>query len=293
MSKTAIMPFADYKAVCNSVRAKTGKTDLIKSGDLATEIDSIEVGGGGSDEVLRALAEGTLTDIDIPEGTTKIGTSAFRGNLKIKNIDIPTSVGAIEATAFYECTNLETISGAENVTTIYSAAFQNCQNLVTIPTFPNLTSVKKANQFYGCYKLESVDFPLLKVFGGAYGNDNGTAMFSGCRALKSVNIPSATILGSRLFYGCISLEHIILPATVFRIYDQAFRECTSLAVVDFSALTQVPTLSNANAFTNVPDTCKLILPDALYDEWIVATNWSALTVTYVKKSEYDAGGTTE
>ena len=36
-----IMPGADYQAACDAVRAKTGKTNLIKSGDFANEINSI------------------------------------------------------------------------------------------------------------------------------------------------------------------------------------------------------------------------------------------------------------
>lgn len=51
MSDFVIMPKADYVAACNSVRAKTGKSDTIKSGDLSSEIDSITGGGGSSDDV--------------------------------------------------------------------------------------------------------------------------------------------------------------------------------------------------------------------------------------------------
>ena len=42
------MPKADYVAACNSIRAKTGKSDVIKSGAMSAEIDSITGGGGGS-----------------------------------------------------------------------------------------------------------------------------------------------------------------------------------------------------------------------------------------------------
>ena len=42
-----VMPLTDYSAACAAVRSKTGKSDLIKSGELADEIDSIVVGGGG------------------------------------------------------------------------------------------------------------------------------------------------------------------------------------------------------------------------------------------------------
>ena len=41
MTEYVIMPKADYQNACNSIRAKTGKTALIKSGDMASEIDGI------------------------------------------------------------------------------------------------------------------------------------------------------------------------------------------------------------------------------------------------------------
>lgn len=41
------MPKAHYEAACNSIRAKTGKTDLITSGAMSAEIDGITGGGGG------------------------------------------------------------------------------------------------------------------------------------------------------------------------------------------------------------------------------------------------------
>lgn len=36
-----IMPGADYQAACDKLREKSGKTDLIKSGDLASEIEAV------------------------------------------------------------------------------------------------------------------------------------------------------------------------------------------------------------------------------------------------------------
>ena len=51
MSEYIIMPKADYVAACDAIRAKTGKTDLIKSGDLEPEILGITTGGGSSADV--------------------------------------------------------------------------------------------------------------------------------------------------------------------------------------------------------------------------------------------------
>lgn len=51
MSEYVIMPSADYKAACDAVRAASGKTDLIKSGELSIEIADVidKIGAGGGD----------------------------------------------------------------------------------------------------------------------------------------------------------------------------------------------------------------------------------------------------
>ena len=51
MSEYVIMPKADYTAACNAIRTKTGKADLIKSGDMEGEILGITSGGGSSADV--------------------------------------------------------------------------------------------------------------------------------------------------------------------------------------------------------------------------------------------------
>lgn len=52
MTDYAIMPLIDYQNICNSVRAKTGKSEVLKSGDLSGEIESIP-GGGASDFIIK------------------------------------------------------------------------------------------------------------------------------------------------------------------------------------------------------------------------------------------------
>lgn len=49
----SLIPTADYRAACDAIRAKTGKTDLIKSGDMAAEIGSIS--GNASYRQLTAM----------------------------------------------------------------------------------------------------------------------------------------------------------------------------------------------------------------------------------------------
>lgn len=66
----AVMPLSDYQDTCNAIRAKTGKTAVLKSNELKTEINSIE---GGA--VIKT--EGTVTlDTDgyFPLITHNLGT---------------------------------------------------------------------------------------------------------------------------------------------------------------------------------------------------------------------------
>ena len=51
MSEYVRMPKADYVAACNAIRTKTGKTELIKSGEMEAEILGITTGGGSSEDV--------------------------------------------------------------------------------------------------------------------------------------------------------------------------------------------------------------------------------------------------
>lgn len=84
-------------------------------------------------------------------------------------------------------------------------------------------------------------------------------------------------------------KEVYLASSIYKINNTAFEGCRMLEKVDCSNHLTVPSLQNVNAFTNVPSTCQLIVPDNLYDEWIATTNWVDLytnaKLTFVKKSE--------
>lgn len=47
----AIMPSSDYQAICDAVRSKTGSTELLKSGELASAIEGISSGGNTGNKI--------------------------------------------------------------------------------------------------------------------------------------------------------------------------------------------------------------------------------------------------
>ena len=61
MSEYAYMPFSDYEDACDAIRAKTGESGLIKSGDMANAIAAIPSGGGDFPWDWLEVATGSFT----------------------------------------------------------------------------------------------------------------------------------------------------------------------------------------------------------------------------------------
>lgn len=85
---------------------------------------------------------------------------------------------------------------------------------------------------------------------------------------------SISSIGQLCFYSCINLKKLVIPSSVTSISQNVFVGCCSMRYYDFTKLSAVPTLDNANAFTGIPADCEIRVPMALVDEWKSATNWS-------------------
>lgn len=89
-----------------------------------------------------------------------------------------------------------------------------------------------------------------------------------------------------------SLTSVYFPNSVKEIKDYAFRDTKSVLIFDFSSHDFIPTLGGTNALNTGYATSfgggKIVVPDNLYDDWIVATNWVSFSGYIIKKSDYDA-----
>lgn len=118
-------------------------------------IRAITTTAGTYDNFLKALLGGNITDLVIPDGTTRIRSSLFSYNTTIETLYVPSSVERIDMMAFWECTNLTSVEFEEGITVIGSDAFRNCTGLtsVTIPA-----SVTIFDAFTGCSSLTDITF---------------------------------------------------------------------------------------------------------------------------------------
>lgn len=203
----------------------------------------------GTPNILRAAEVGSMASF---------GQSVFKYCFSLREAVILNGITALPQDAFYSCGSLSKVSLPNSVISISSNAFENC------------------------YSLREFDSP-----NGLYGIS--VSAFSSCKSLTRINIPGEGVyIQNSAFNGCTSLETISCKGNVFTVGPSAFSNCQNAMYYDFSNCTSVSSLNNTNAFSGIPSSCKIIVPDALYDEWVAATNWSTYASRIIKKSDWDA-----
>ena len=197
-----------------------------------------------SDDNRNYVYRSSVQKIEIGNGITSIGYSAFYSCYSLASITIPNGITSIGYSAFYSCYSLASITIPNGVTNIVDSVFDNCRSLASI-TIPNgITSV-------------------------------GDSAFNNCYSLASITMPNGiTSVGDSAFNNCYSLASITMPNGITSVGDSAFKNCRGVAFYDFTACTTVPTLASTTAFTGIPADCQIRVPAALVDAWKAATNWS-------------------
>lgn len=224
----------------------------------------------------------------------------FNGCESLIEIDLSNFVISDKATSlasmFIYCRSLRNIIrnknwDTSNVTT-FEGMFQQCLSLKEIDIsdfdFSKATTIK--SMFNTANRLRKIKATINLHALTAVGN---IATFATtCLFLEDVSELVFTNCTYMPFFGyCRSLKSIKIPASVTQIPNDTFRDCGHLALVDCRDCTAVPTLGGANAFIlNSNTKQQIVVPDALYDEWIAATNWSNATLVtrIISASDYEA-----
>ena len=207
----------------------------------------------------RFLGMDTESTIDLilPSTLTTINAYAFENSI-LKSVTIPN--GTIGNNAF-SYTQLENVIIGSGVTDIGDTAF----------AYINIS------QSLAVTFLENSQ--LTSIGNDAFRSTN----------LISITIPSSvTSIGTGAFSICTNLQTVSFEGQVPDIQNTTFQSDNFITKYDFRNCTTVPTLASTASLGHA-DGCQIIIPDALYDEWITATNWVSLTnVTFVKASEANA-----
>ena len=215
----------------------------------------------------NSVYRNSVQRIEIGNGVTSIGGSAFFFCSSLASIAIPDGIASIGEYAFNNCSSLASITIPDGVTSIGPSAFLSCSSLASIAIPDGVTSID-TGAVYMCYSLASITIPdgVTSI---------GESVFNSCYSLASITIPDGvTSIGESAFAYCISLSSITMPNGVTSIGQSAFEGCVSVAFYDFTACTTLPTLARANAFDGIAADCQIRVPASLVDAWKAATNWA-------------------
>lgn len=195
----------------------------------------------------------SLESILLPSNITSIPGGAFSGCNKLSYVVIPNSVTSINGSAFKNCSSLTSITIPESVTTIGTKVFEGCSSLTDVTFSDGTTSLSTSGKWFcDCTSLKnlylgrnisydtssssSYNYNNSPFYQSAFENliiePTVTTItdyeFYSCRNLKTIECGNITSIGKSAFYGCSSLEEVILPETLETIGEIAFYGCSSL-----------------------------------------------------------------
>ena len=223
----------------------------------------------------RFVNGSAISEIDIPDSVTMIGSEAFKGCVNLTHVDLPDGLTVLCAGAFEACTGITSIeipSGItilntdtfsetglteviipDTVTELGQRVFKNCTALKSVVLPDHLTSLGDET-FAGCTSLTEIDLPdsLERISWDGF-SESG---------LTHIELPnSVTEIGARAFQDCKALESVVLSENLTRIRDTAFSGCEKLASIELpSSLEKIET----SAFSGT-SLVSVVIPDSVND----------------------------
>ena len=200
-------------------------------------------------EIVGGFDNNPLKSVEIPEGVSEIGSSAFANCKSLESVKLPSTLKQISSRAFEKCENLEVITLGGNVTEIGEEAFKGCTALKEIK-LPKSLKRLGSRVFKGCTSLSEIEIPenveesrftfymffvdsSVKKVRWLTNAEAKNCCFGGSPFLEEVYVNASTIkkeafyidnLNSRdaKIQNCPALKKLVIGKDVEKIEDGAF-----------------------------------------------------------------------
>lgn len=177
-----------------------------------------------------------LETVRIGDGVEEISYYAFFECSSIKEVTIPASVKTIGESAFAFCTSLEEVNFSEGLEYIGDCAFGGCSSLKEFVMPQSVTEIGfGVLMFIGGFFFDGEEYDSFNVLEKIVMSDNIVDIpdfaFSGC-AISTISVgKKVEIINYSAFYGCESLQSVVIPKSVKQIISYAFYRCPMLSTV--------------------------------------------------------------
>lgn len=212
----------------------------------------------------------------IPDGILAISPGAFSSARNIRNLEIPGTVLELPGVEFKGFKKLTSLKIGEGLTKIGYECFRDLPLLETVELPESLTEIGDMT-FY--------ELPSLPIIDGITYADSVLVKVVDLTR-ETYNIKEGTKFIEHAAFASAVMTHLVIPRSVIQINPYAFISCKYVQYYDFSSHDHIPRIYG-NSFDGIPESCKIIVPDALYQEWITAANWSLFADQIIKKSDWD------
>lgn len=193
--------------------------------------------------------------VEIPETidekyVTGIDSSAFRSHGELTSVVLPSHLVTIGNSAFSYCGNLTDIVLPEGLYEIGEYAWNECNKLSELKLPSTLQRVGYGMLFNTAVTSINIPAALNSADEPFYGSNIQEVTFEEGR----------TVINSKLFTSCYTLEHIEIPEGVTVIETMAFLYCKSLSNVTLpNSLTKIGSF----VFSNCKNLKEITLPENL------------------------------
>lgn len=202
--------------IADGFRTSRSLTNTLTLGEMA-ELAAVPVGGGGGDNKLPQLVDGTLTEITAEDldGATNIRRNCF-SYARITSIVIPESVETINDRAFEYCSSLISVIIGNGVTKIGASTFYDCTTLRDV-TIGNMVTTIGSYAFRGCGNITSLTIPATVTSIGEYALRTGFSVKKTTFTFLGTTPPTITTTT----LDATKINKIIVPAGCGEAYKAA------------------------------------------------------------------------
>lgn len=228
--------------------------------DFLTDIaDAVREKKGTSEKINAQNLSSEIRGIESGEvnvfGETMVDKTG-EGNNKVTSVVISNDAETINANAYRYFSNLKQVEFWDSIKMIGPHSFNYCEKLESVVLPKSISSIGQ-HAFSQCVNLRHFEIHI----------DAPITIWSRC-----------------LLWNSPLLRSIVIPKNIKIFSEFSIEKCTGVECIDLSNCIAIPAMSHVNAFSQT--TGQFVVPDNLYDEWIVATNWSTYADRIVKASEY-------